>query len=185
MTALLGWLNVNLLFCHGTLIIISLFFFPSFPLPHLISAASTYVTTISKWWTGTRLPASFSAGWRQSGAEAGPFLCTAESFVARALPVEIYRVRCLVAIRSRGHLLEPGFFSGFVTNKPIWLCLIIVTKAVQKNMHRLTVRHIESRRWPHKADRSLISLDKCMLKEKPPARKHPGPLYLLCMLHQI
>lgn len=52
-------------------------------------------------------------------------------------------------------------------------------------MHRLTVRHIESQRWPHKADRSLISLDKCMLKEKPPARKHPGPLYLLCMLHQI
>lgn len=127
----------------------------------------------------------FSEAGGSLGAEAGPSLCTAQSFVARALPVEIYRVRCLVAIRSRGHILEPGFFSGFVTNKPIWLCLIIVTKAVQKNMHRLTVRHIESRRWPHRADRSLISLDKCMLKEKPPARKHPGPLYLLCMLHQI
>lgn len=58
-------------------IIISLFFPPPFPLPRLISAVSTYVTTLSKWWTGTKLPALFSAGWRQSGAEAGPFLCTA------------------------------------------------------------------------------------------------------------
>ena len=38
-------------------------------------------------------------------------------------------------------------------------------------MHGLTVRHIESPHWPHRADRSLISLDKCMLREKPPGRR--------------
>lgn len=38
-------------------------------------------------------------------------------------------------------------------------------------MHGLTVRHIESPHWPHRADHSLISLDKCMLREKPPGRR--------------
>lgn len=100
-------------------------------------------------------------------------LFTTEMLVLGVLPAEIHRVRCLVAICSRAHVPKPKFFSGLITNKPIWLCLIIITKAVQENMHCLTVRHIESPHWPHKADRSLISLDKCMLKEKPPGRKHP------------
>lgn len=93
--------------------------------------------------------------------------------VAGVLPAEIRRVRCLVAICSRVPVPKPKFFSGLVTNKPIWLCLIIITKAVQKNMHSLTVRHIESPHWPHRADRSLISLDKCMLREKPTGRGSP------------
>lgn len=39
-------------------------------------------------------------------------------------------------------------------------------------MHSLTVRHIESPHRPHRADRSLISLDKRMLRGKCPGRRH-------------
>lgn len=45
-------------------------------------------------------------------------------------------------------------------------------------MHSLTVRHIESPHDPHGTDRSLISLDKGMLKEKPPGRRHPKLLHV-------
>lgn len=108
-----------------------------------------------------------------------PLLFSTEMLVSGVLPAEIHRVRCLVAICGRVHVPKPKFFSGLITNKPIWLCLIIITKAVQKNMHCLTVCHIESPHWPHRADRSLISSDKCMLREKHPGRRHPKLLDIL------
>lgn len=108
----------------------------------------------------------------------GLLLSTIEMLVVGVLPAEICRVRWLVAICSRVCVPKPKFFSGLITNKPIWLCLIIITKAVQENMHILTVRHIESPHCPHRTNHSLISLDKCMLKEKSPGRRHPKLLHV-------